>query len=205
MPLHETVNLVSTELDAVNTMLSGIGEAPVNSLAGQLPADVAVALNTLNETLREVQLESWHFNTEDDYPLLPDTTGEIVLPLNVVRVSLQDPDSRDVVQRGRRLYDRANHTYKFNASIRAKVSLLLPFDELPEVFRWYVTVRSARRFQDRTVGAGDLHTFQSNDEAMARAIAVREDSEIGRHSMAKGEAVTFLSGWRVADVLRRRP
>ena len=205
MPLHETVTLVSTQLDAVNAMLSGIGEAPVNSLTGQLPADVAVAINTLNEILREVQLESWHFNTEDDYPLLPDDTGEIILPLNVVRVSLQDPDTRDVVQRGQRLYDRANHTYRFNGVIRARVSILLPFDELPEAFRWYVTVRAARKFQDRTVGAGDLHDFQATDEAVARVSAVREDMEIGRHSLAKGEAVTFLSGWRVADVLRRRP
>ena len=68
MSLHATVSLVSTELDAVNAMQSGIGEAPVNSLtAGQLPADVAVAVNTLREIIREVQLESWHFNTEDDY------------------------------------------------------------------------------------------------------------------------------------------
>ena len=56
MPLHETVHLVSTELDAVNAMLSGLGEAPVNSPAGQLPADVAVTANTLKEILWEIQL-----------------------------------------------------------------------------------------------------------------------------------------------------
>lgn len=201
----DTVRLVSTELDAVNTMLSAIGEAPVNTLSGQLPADVAVAMNTLREAIREVQLDGWHFNTEDDYPLLPNQDAEIILPLGVVRVSLQDPDQRDVIVRGKRLYDRTNHTFKFSETIRATVSMILAFDELPEAFRWYSTVRAARKFQDRTVGADSLHMFHANDEAEARITAVREDMEIGRHSLVKGQAFTFLSGWRVGDTLRRRP
>ena len=72
MPLHETVSLVSTELDAVNSILSGIGEAPVNSLSGPLPADVAVAVNTLKGNPQGgVQLERWHFSTEDGYAHSP--------------------------------------------------------------------------------------------------------------------------------------
>ena len=40
----------TTELQAVNTMLSVIGEAPVNSITGTTTVDVSVAKNILDET-----------------------------------------------------------------------------------------------------------------------------------------------------------
>lgn len=196
-------SLVVTKLDAVNTMLSGIGETPVNSLLGELPADVAVALSTLDEVVHEIQLRGWNFNTEENYELTPSSSGEIWLAPNMIRVSLLDPDSNDVVIRGQRLYDRVGHTYLFNSPVQATVTLLLSFEELPAAFRWYAIVRAARRFQDRTVGAEGLHAFQAQDEAESRVQAAQEDMEIGRHSMVKGEAVTFLSGWKIGDVLKR--
>ncbi len=45
----------TTELEAVNTILSTIGESPVNSLTGTLPVDATTALNVLDEISREVQ------------------------------------------------------------------------------------------------------------------------------------------------------
>lgn len=200
---HQVIHQTETELDAVNTMLSTIGEAPVNTLTGQLPNDVAVALATLREVVREIQMSGWHFNTEKDFPLSPDGNGEITLPPAIVRVSLTDPDGTDVVQRGRRLYDRANHTYRFTAPLAATVTLILSFEELPETFKWYATVRAARRFQDRAVGSGDLHAFTSQDEIEARAEARREDTETARPSLAKGDATTFISGWTVGMTMRR--
>lgn len=203
MPSVPHNNTVSTELDAINTMLSVIGEAPVNSLMGALPADVAVARNTLQETSREVQLEGWHFNSEDDFPLTPQADGTITLPPGVFRVTLQEPDSRDVIIRGRKLYDRSGHTFKFQEEIRGIIYRLLTFEELPEAFRWYVTIRAARKFQDRAVGSGDLHSFSGMDEANARVLAEREDTETARPSMAKGQASTFISGWTVGQTLTR--
>ena len=195
---------VSTELDAINTMLSVIGEAPVNTLTGTLPADVALAYNTLEEVTREVQLTGWHFNTEENYPLLPKPgSGEIHLPANVVEVTLIDPDSRDIVQRGRKLYDRANHTYKFTETVEASILSVLPFDELPEVFRWYVTVRASRKFQDKAVGSSEQHGYTAEDERHARAGAVASDMQCARPSAAKGNAASFISGWTVGKVLER--
>lgn len=196
-------NAVSTELDAINTMLAAIGEAPINLLSGALPADVAVAVNTLQETMREVQLEGWHFNTEEDFPLLPGQDGRILLAPTIVRVWKEDPDNQDIVQRGQYLYDRTNHTYQFDGEVRAFILSLLPFDALPEAFRWYVTLRAARRFQDRAVGSGDQHTFTQQDEYHARVIAEREDTKLARPSMVKGENSSVLSGWSVGATLRR--
>ena len=53
----------TTELQAVNIMLSVIGEAPINTLAGSTTTDVSIAINLLNETSLSVQSMGWNFNT----------------------------------------------------------------------------------------------------------------------------------------------
>ena len=53
-----------TELEAVNILLTTIGEAPVNTLTGNQVTDVSIANQVLNEVSREVQSQGWHFNTE---------------------------------------------------------------------------------------------------------------------------------------------
>ena len=197
------LNTASTELDAINTMLSVIGEAPVNSLQGQLPTDVSMAQNTLEEVVREIQLEGWHFNSEDNYPLLVSEDGYIWLTPVIFRVTLADPDGRDVVVRGGKLYDRSAHSFIFDSDFEATIHQLLTYDEMPEAFRWYATVRAARKFQDRAVGSGELHGFTQEDEFQARMLAEREDTAVARPSMAKGKATTFISGWTVDQTLQR--
>jgi hypothetical protein len=54
---------VSTELDAVNQILSSVGQAPVTTLDLQNP-EVSIVLNTLREINKQVQAEGWIFNTE---------------------------------------------------------------------------------------------------------------------------------------------
>ena len=56
-------NATTTELEAVNIMLSSIGEAPVNSLSSGL-VDAELAQTTLHNVSREVQAAGWSFNTE---------------------------------------------------------------------------------------------------------------------------------------------
>ena len=123
----------TSELEAVNTIIATIGESPINSLDEQPTHDVAAAINTLKEVSTEVQTEGWNWNTDDDLPLVPNMDKQIVVPSNTVRVHFRDSlDPRDVVLRGQRLYDRANHTYLFTETIYATITLLLPFEELPE-------------------------------------------------------------------------
>ena len=58
-----TIQTRTTELEAINTILSTIGESPLNTLSGSLPVDGTMAKNVLNEINREVQSMGWHFNT----------------------------------------------------------------------------------------------------------------------------------------------
>lgn len=146
MPTNTTTAIFTTptsELSAVNIILSGIGEAPVNSLS-DTTSDVAVALNILAEVSKEVQTEGWQWNTEDDYPLTPGDDGRIKLHPSIVRVHFRDPDDRELVIRGQYVYDRIRHTYIFprETAIKVTVTLLLAFEQLPEACRRYITLKS---------------------------------------------------------------
>ena len=155
----------TTELEAINTMLSTIGEAPVNTVEDNGIVDAVIARQILRSTSREVQARGWHFNTERGFLLTPDSEGFITLPPTVLRVdTVEESQDIDVVLRGNRLYDRRNHTFKFDKPIRVDAVILLPFDELPEVAREYITIRAARIFQERVVGSDSLSSFSKNEE-----------------------------------------
>lgn len=161
----------TTELDAVNQMLRAIGETPVSSLAESEGLDVPVATATLEEINIAVQLEGWDFNTEHDYPFTRNAEGEITVPRNALNIDFDYRRTGDTqpVQRGLRLYDRKNHTYKFETNPRGTVILALPFEELPQAARYYITYRACRKLQDTEVGSSELHRYNATDESRARA------------------------------------
>lgn len=157
----------TTKLDAVNTMLSAIGEAPVNSLSSGL-VEAEIAETILNTVDREVQSMGWHFNTELSKSFAKDTNGEIPLGVDVLRADATlEANSKDLVQRGQKMYDRKNHTFNIDATVKLDVVVQLNFDDLPEVAKRFITLRSTRIFQDRVVGSNTLHDFQLRDEQMA--------------------------------------
>jgi hypothetical protein len=141
--------------------------APLNSLTDNQTADVVFARRVLSQESLALQAKGWHFNTEYDYPLVRDTAGEIKVPTNIVRVDLAQwkwGSRYDLVQRGQRIYDKKTRSYKFSENLKAVVVIALPFDELPQTARWFVTVRSARKFQDELIGDESMHSFKERDE-----------------------------------------
>lgn len=157
----------TTQLDAVNTMLSAIGEAPVSSLSsGLIEAEIAETI--LNTVDREVQSMGWHFNTELNKLFAQTTGGEIILPSDILRADATlGAQSPNLVQRGLKMYDRKNHTFNIGVAASLDIVVQLTFDDLPEVCKRYITLRATRIFQDRVVGSGTLHDFQRRDEEMA--------------------------------------
>ncbi len=157
----------TTQLDAVNTMLSAIGEAPVNSLSSGL-VEAEIAETILNTVDREVQSMGWHFNTELNKSFAPDTSGNIILGTDILRADATlEAESPDLVQRGLKMYDRKNHTFNIGANTNLDVVVQLTFNDLPEVAKRYITLRATRIFQDRIVGSNTLHDFQIRDEERA--------------------------------------
>ena len=65
----------TTELQAINTMLSFIGEAPVSSITGNIGTDVAVAKQILDDTSLSVQNQGWFFNRDLEVTLTRDTAN----------------------------------------------------------------------------------------------------------------------------------
>ena len=160
---------MTTELDAVNIMLGTIGESPINSLdAATGVVDAVTARSILAEVSVQVQEEGWHFNTDYEFDLTPDTSGFIYVPSNAIEVDTS-PYSRDydVAIRGNKLYDRGNKTYVFTQPLKADLTILLEFNELPQAARHYITIRAARVFQQRVVGSDTLNGFTQQDEARA--------------------------------------
>ena len=62
-----------TELDAVNEMLSVIGESPVNTLENLQNIDAINALRILRAINRQEQARGWSFNIISEHTLNPDT------------------------------------------------------------------------------------------------------------------------------------
>lgn len=170
----------TTELEAVNAILASVGEAPVVSLDDSF-TDAQIARQLLTQESRRVQTSSWHFNTEKNVPLTPDANGHIWLPPNVFRVLYRE--NRDIVQRGRRLYNRAERTYVFDEPVVADLIVGLPFDELPESLRLFLMIRAGRRFQDRLQGERVLHEFQAQDELSAWSAFLNYEAEVGNYNI----------------------
>ena len=180
----------TTELEAINIMLAAIGEAPVNSLTGQVPVDVRLAQSTLIEVNKEVQSEGWSFNTEIDVTLVRNqTTKQIELSTDILRIdaNIHQHPTIDPIQRGLKLYDRLNNRYEFDEDLICTVVYFRTFDEIPEPARRYITIKAARIFVDRLVSDDGLRTYTQQDEVRARAILMETDLANGDHNILRGD------------------
>ena len=182
-----TIQTRTTELEAVNTILSTIGEAPLNSLTGSLPVDGTMAQNILDEINREVQSIGWHWNTHYKVDLNRDTDNKIPVGTDVLRIQLNtkyDRSSYDIVQRDNYLYNLADNSEIFSSDFtETNVIYLLDFTKIPEQARRYITIRSARVFHDRTLGANTIHKFSSEDEARSLAVLKQAEAQTGEYSI----------------------
>ena len=191
-----TVTTKTTELEAVNTILSTIGEAPLSSLTGSLPVDGTTAKNVLSEINREVQSAGWHFNSHYKVDLTRDSNNKIPVAVDALRVELNtkyDKSSYDVVQRDSYLYNLAKNEETFEQDFTDNTIIyLLDFGKLPEPARRYITIRSARTFHDRTLGANTLHKFSSEDEARSLAVMKQDEANTADNSIFDSHLQSYI-------------
>lgn len=153
-----------TVLEAVNVLLTTIGEAPVNTLTGNQVTDVTIANQVLTEVSREVQAQGWHFNTEDKVVLSRNEFNFIVIPADVARIDT--PDYNTVI-RGDKLFNLDTRSYEFFSTVEASIVYYQDFLELPDVVKKYITTRAARIFSDRMLNSETIHRMVSRDEQKA--------------------------------------
>ena len=179
-------NAVSTELDAVNQILSSVGQAPVTTLDLQNP-EVFTAVNTLREQSRQVQNEGWSFNTERGYTLVRDSsTNKIAYPSNMLAIDAnieKHQDKYDLVPRNGFVYDKHDHTFIFTEDLRADVLWYFDFQFLPPAIQAYITAKAARMCATKMVGDRELNALLQEQQAATRAAVIEEECNQGDYTM----------------------
>ena len=86
--------------------------------------------------------------------------------------------------RGGKLYDRApTPTPSPNGKQELDVTWLVDFEELPEAFKNYITIRAANVFAGRSVGSQEAVTFGEREETVARATLIEYDTQQGDYTI----------------------
>ena len=184
-----------TELSSVNSILMAIGQAPINRIFQKnidgdfdyINPEVAFIHTLLLEVNADVQNEGWVFNRENHFPLTPQANGEIKVPENVLRMDVTENDvyrTTDLVKRGYRLYDKMNHTYIFDPlkAIFFDIVWKWEYEDLPSVFKRYITLRASGRAATQLVTNPNLVQLLATQEAQARAACMEYECNQGDHT-----------------------
>lgn len=159
-------------LDVVNEMLGTMGEAPLNTLDDPHRFRGACT-STLNKLSRSTQAKGWWFNREV-LELAPSAlSSEIYVPGDTINVryprqNLMAP-VRNIVQRGRRLYDLDGGSYVFTSAVTLEIIRLVPFQELPETAAQFIADQAVLQFQSKYDG----------DSSKTRELAGRLSGPLG--------------------------
>ena len=174
----ETTYDTETELSAVNSILAAIGQAPVSRIWNTtdkkltfVNPEVSFAYQLLQEVNVDVQNEGWVFNREQYYEFSPDSEGLIKLPNNILRMDVSDGQifrTTDVIRRDGKLYDRMHHTFVFKNTLCLDLVWKFPYEDLPSVFKRYITMRAASRAATQMVASPELTQLLSQQEVLHR-------------------------------------
>jgi len=183
------------ELEAINTLLSVIGEAPIDSLSDITVneiTDSTLARKALNEVSRDVQSEGWSWNTDRGVTFTKDKTNEIKLPASALKVVFPSVGDGNYVARGLRVYDRNRQSYDMSdvESVTAtQVVSQLDWEDMPHAAQQYITIRAARIYSDRFLNSDAIYVYTSNDEQYARSMLIRSEEREGGDNMLYGNNI----------------
>ena len=196
----------TTEVQAVNILLSTIGEAPIASLPSTL-LDAQTAETILENVSRSVQARGWAFNTEYAKTYTQDGSGHIILDTNTAKADLAQSkrksrsSTNNYVVRGDsgvlKIYDTRKHTFAIEEDLDLDVVLVLNFEDLPEMARRYIIIKASRIFQERVLGSGALSQMNKQDELEALRDLEEAEAEAGDYNI--------FDDYGTYRVLNRRP
>lgn len=175
-------------LNAVNQMLTCIGEAPISSLVDEANEDSLIAEGVLNEVILEVLEGDWEFNRDCQVTMSPDADGLIAIPETFLRFehSTTNYSRRPLVDRGGYLYDTKLNTDIFTEDILLDVVYLLEWSEIPQAARSYIAARASRKFADRLEKDPATHRFLREDEAETLVNLRKSDAKKGNYKLLDG-------------------
>ena len=195
-----TIDL-DTELSAVNSILGAIGQSPLTTLNFDNP-EVAMIFNLLRDANVDTQAEGWHFNTEKHIKFSINTDGKIAIGNDILSMDLHDNQknrTKDLVRRNGFIYDKIDHTDVFDNDLDLDVVRLYNFEDLPIVFRRYITYRASRVAATKLVANPNFVKLLAHQEALARAALMEYECNQGDHSMfgfEEGSTYQTYQPWR---------
>ena len=179
-----TIDL-DTELSAVNSILGAIGQSPLTTLNFDNP-EVAMIYNLLRDANVDTQAEGWHFNTEKHVKFAIDANGKIAIGNDILSMDLHENHAKrthDLVRRAGFFYDKIDHTDVFTDDLTLDVVRLYNFEDLPVIFRRYITYRASRVAATKLVANPQLVKLLAQQEALARAALMEYECNQADHSM----------------------
>lgn len=178
-------------LNSVNILLQTIGELPIEDEADiDAILEARIARDVIIEAKQNVLSEGWDLNTDTDYPLYPDENNYIVIPTNILDLSI--PDTAIVV-RDWQLFNKETSSRKFTTSVNATIRWNLDFNSLPYVFRNYITIMASRLFQGRLIGDKQAYAFTQNDEQQALLRVKQSEGFTGQYNMLSSDYGTSFN------------
>lgn len=171
----------STKIDAVNSLLTAVGEYPVSNLVDDI-AEAQIAIQVIDEVSRELQSRGWSWNTRRKATLNNNSSNTIVVPQNVTRVDAVGsngvPDrAKRYTIRDNKLYNMVDGTFTFTGSVLVDLVYLWDFNDLPEEARRFITLDAQQRYMIRVVGA-DADMAQVQAQATRALVALEQDEDL---------------------------
>lgn len=173
--------LVTSELDAVNIILSSVGADVVDSIDTDVDVDVSNACRMIDRVSRDIQRKGWDFNTET-ITLHPSKTTKKILWDNTL-LSYKSSDGNTYVKRGDYFYNATQGSFEFDKEIELKVIRAVDFDDLPDVFRNYIAAKAAYNFQQRYMGDNNASQDLMLEVQELYADIVDYDLHMGNYNM----------------------
>lgn len=164
-----------SELDAVNKILAVAGDSPVQTLEDEY-VQAKLARQLLTRASRDIQSMAWWFNEEQQVKLIPDIAGNITLPVNLISC-IPNNDAGEIVQRGNRLYDRANRTYLFTAPVSVDITLLLEWSELPQAARAHIVDVACTQYNNDFFGSEEIKRHLEKNEGKSYVVLKANDTD----------------------------
>ena len=182
--MQPTTFNTETELSSVNSILASIGQSPITTLNFENP-EISYIYQLLQEANLDVQNEGWVYNREEHFPIVPDDNDEIPIPDNVLRIDVSEGQiyrTSDVVKRNGKLYNKLTHSYKFDKVLDMDITWKFEYEDLPSVFKRYITSKAATRAATQMVGNPQLAQLLAQQEAFARSACVEYECNQGDYT-----------------------
>ena len=174
---------MTTKLEAINTMLSCIGQSPLKTLEGTKSSFTITAEQILEEECKRVLLTGWDFNTENNYQFTPDVNNHIKISNDILLIQHKEIYQNRYVVRYSKIYDKIKHTFEIDRPLLCKVIWDFPYESLPENFRTYIKMSSAYKFCKRALGSETACMYTKEDVMEAYQDLLNYELETGNYSL----------------------